>query len=64
MGFLLVETPELGVQDQDLDVDETISLYCLTSSDGVPVKKFISQTPGTNARKIALQCSLNQCHHF
>lgn len=51
LGFLPVETVELGVENGDLEVDESIPFYKLPSSDLMPLEKFIPRPSWTSARE-------------
>lgn len=44
LGFLPVGTAELKVEDRNLVVDDSDSLYGLTSPDMGPLERFVPQT--------------------
>lgn len=43
-NFLPVETAKLGVEDEDTEVDKSVSLLELISSDWVSLEEFTLQT--------------------
>lgn len=51
LGFLPAENAELRVEYLDFQVDDSVSLYWLTSSDVVSLKELILQTSLRDARK-------------
>lgn len=55
LGFSPVRAAELRVEDWDLEVDERVSSYGLTSPDVVPLKNVVTCTSWIGAREVRIK---------